>query len=326
MRRNIFIALLLLACSCKKDDNATPADNVDANNRLLYVLQDNQVNFSQFNTALQVTNLNTVLLNKGPYTVLVPDNNAFSASGYYTPTDVAKLSGVTLDNMVRYDILPGMWELNKLPFRFNQPITTYSGTQLFVTHWVKNQDTVLTINGVKVTAQNLPASNGLIQVINAIMPPLTVDKLSDAISNDPSLTYFNVAIQMAGLKDLLAGSQEYTVFAPNNTAFNAAGYPSLDSVAHTDPAVLSNFVKFHIVANRRFVYDYVLSTDATNQSQQTMLNNSTTTVNLLGYDPNYTGITLQGAGNTTAVNIVTPNVLANNGVMHIISNVLKENF
>jgi uncharacterized surface protein with fasciclin (FAS1) repeats len=326
MRKNIFLGLLLLAvASCKKDDTK-PSDNNDNNNRLLYVVQDNLFNFSFYNTALTVTNLNSVLLDKGPYTVIIPDNNAFMSSGYNSSTDVAQLSGATLNNMVKYSILNGYWELNKLPFRFNQPITTYSGASIFVTHWVKNQDTVLTINGTPVTAENQVASNGLIQVVNAVMTPLTANKLSDAIAADPSLSYFNVALQLSGMQDLLTGDDAYTVFAPNNQAFTAAGFPSLDSVAQTDPAVLKDFVQYHIVAGRHFVYDYALSTDQTNVTQQTMLNNTNTTVNVQFNGVTSVNITLQGPGNTSAVALAKPNVLANNGVLHILNGVLKENF
>ncbi|RBL91381.1 fasciclin domain-containing protein [Chitinophaga flava] len=322
MKRNLLLASLLLFFSCKKDDNQPAATN--RNNSLAYVITDNKFNFSFFNTALTVTNFGNTFFEKGPYTVLIPDNNAFQQSGYSTEKDVAVEKGSVLNNMVKYHTLNGIWQLDKLPFRFNQPITTVSGAQLFVTHWVRNQDTIITINGTRVTALNMPASNGLIQVINTVLNPLVQDKLSDAVAAEPTLTYFNVALQQAGMKDLLRGVGPYTIFAPNNSAFIAAGFPTTDSVANTDPAVLKALLQFHILANRRFVYDYALSTDASGQSQQTMLNNSNTTVNLINNGDN--GITIQGSGNTQPCQLVKSNVLTNNGVLHIIDNVLMENF
>lgn len=325
MKKNIlFFASMLLLFSCKKDDNKPSGSSQDSN-KLLYVIEDNKFNFSNFNTALTVTNFNTTLLDNGPFTVLIPDNNAFQKAGYNTDQDVAKEKGAVLVNMVKYHTLKGLWQLDKLPFRFNQPVVTSSGAQLFITHWVHNQDTVITINGTRVTAQNLPASNGLIQVINTVLNPLTQDKLSDAIAAEPSLTYFNAALQQAGLKDLLKGDGPLTVFAPNNTAFIAAGFLTTDSIAQTSPAVLRNMLQFHMLANRRFVYDYVLSTDNSNQSLQNMLNSSATTVNLQNSGNDYT-ITIQGAGNLQPAQVLKPNVLTNNGVLHIIDQVLAENF
>ncbi|HEY0274206.1 MAG TPA: fasciclin domain-containing protein [Chitinophaga sp.] len=329
MKRNIVLAsLLLLFGACKKDDAAKTTTSTDDNNRLLYVIEDNKFNFSQFNAALDITSLNSVLLEKGPYTVLLPDNNAFSAAGYGDVTALAQESGTVLNNMIHYHILKGTWELDKLPYRFNQSITTLLGAQLFVTHWVKGPDTVITINGTKVTAENLPASNGLIQVINAVMPPLLQDKISDAIAADASLTFFNTALQTAGMKDLLAGEGPFTVFAPNNTAWMNAGFPSEDSVAHTNPAVLKALLEYQIAQDRRFIYDYVLSTDESAVSQQTMLNKNYVTINLLP-DPSgvgYSSLTITGTGNATPCKLVKSNVLSNNGVLHIIDQMIKENF
>ncbi len=325
MKKHILSATLLLSLfACKKDkEDAVPG--TDSNN-LLYVIEDNKFNFSYFNTALTVTNFGSTLTAQGPLTVLIPDNNAFQRAGYNSIDMVSQESGLVLRNMVQYHTLNGRWQLDKLPFRFNQQITTVAGTQLFVTHWVKGKDTIITINGTRVTAQNMPASNGLIQVINAVMQPLTQDKISDAVAADPSLTFFNAALQQADMKTLLRGDGPFTIFAPNNDAFKNAGFPSTDSIRNTDPAVLKSILQFHILNNRRFVYDYVLSTGANNTSSQTMLNNSTTKVNLLYNGVDYTGITIQGAGNSSPCQLLKSNVLANNGVLHVIDKLLMENF
>ncbi|WP_143307186.1 fasciclin domain-containing protein [Chitinophaga vietnamensis] len=323
MKKNICLAVMLLCCfACKKDDNKTAAPD---QNNLLYVIQDNRFNFSFFNTALVTTNFGQQLTGKGPYTLLIPDNNAFQASGYNTENDVAREQSAVLNNMVKYHTLQGLWQLDQLPFRFNQQITTLAGSQLFVTHWIKGPDTIITINGTPVTARNLPASNGLIQVINAVLQPLVQDKLSDAVAAEPTLTYFNAALQRAGMKDQLNSAGPFTVFAPANSAFVAAGYPTTDSIVHTDPAVLRAMLQYHMLNSRRFVYDYVLSTDASNTAQQSMLNNSSTTVNLVPAGNGYT-ITIQGTGNNQAAQLLKPNVLTNNGVLHIIDKVLTENF
>ncbi|NIG57129.1 fasciclin domain-containing protein [Chitinophaga sp. Cy-1792] len=325
MKKNILSALLvLLLFSCKKDkEDVAPAGS---NNNLLYVLEDNRFNFSYYNTALTQTNFGTTLKTGGPYTLLVPDNSAFQKAGYNSEDMVARESGSVLQKMVKYHTLNGLWQLDKLPYRFNQQITTVQGTQLFVTHWVKGTDTIITINGTKVTARNMPASNGMIQVINAVMQPLVQDKISDAVAADPSLSFFNTALQRAGLKDFLRGDGPFTIFAPNNAAFKNAGFLTTDSIMQTDPAVLRNMIQFHMLNNRRFVYDYVLSTGSSNVTQQTMLNNSTTTVNLISNGVDYSGITIQGSGNTTPCQLLKSNVLANNGVLHVIDRLLMENF
>ncbi|PUZ21842.1 fasciclin [Chitinophaga parva] len=329
MQKNIWLAgFCLLLFACKKDDSKPATSGGDAN-QLVNVITDNKFNFSDFNTALTTTGLDKQLRGAGPYTVLIPDNTAFQAAGYSDETAVAQEDGAVLLNMVRYHLLDGSWDLNKLPFRFNQPVTSFAGTQLYITHWIKGADTVITINGTPVSAVNMPASNGLIQVISAVMPPLLQNTLSDAVAADTSLTFLNTALQVTGMKNLLAGNDAYTLFAPSNNAFRAAGYPSMDSIATTDPAVLKALLLYQLTAGRHFVYDYILTADDSNTSQQTMANSNTTTVTLV---PNpqtgvgFTSIRIQGSGNPQPCNIMKQNVLTNNGILHIIDQVLKENF
>lgn len=315
---------MVILASCSKDEQ--PVDNGDLDNRLGYIIEDNKFNFSFFNAALIVTGTTPLLLEKGPFTVLVPDNTAFLNDGYIDEQAVMTRSRAFLDNMVQYHILDGTWELNRLSFRFNHEITTHGGAKMYVTRWVKDGDTVLTINGARVLAQNLPASNGLIQVLNDVLAPLTQQDLSDAIAADTSLTFFNVALQQAGMKTLLEGEGPYSIFVPSNNAFRAEGFPSIDSVNNTDPAILRDMINYHILNGRRFIYDYVLSTDASEQNQQAMLNGNNINIQLIRSGLDYSGITVQGTGNTSAATIIRGNVLAGNGVLHVIDQVLKENF
>lgn len=312
-----------MLAACKKDD---PVEEEGLDNRLGYIIDDNKFSFSFFNAGITVTNTRPLLLEKGPFTVLVPDNTAFINAGYPDEQAVMTSSYSELNNMVHYHILDGTWELNRLAFRFNHEITTRGGAKMYITRWVKDGDTVLTINGARVRALNLPAANGLIQVLNAVLAPLTHNNLSDAIASDTSLTFFNAALEQAGMKAFMAGDGPYSVFAPVNNAFRAEGFPSMDSIGNADPALLRDIIRYHILSGRRFTYDYVLSTGASGQSQQAMLNGNNIDVQLLGSGSNYTGITIQGPGNLSPANLKRQNVLTGNGVLHTIDRVLKENF
>ncbi len=314
---------MLLIIACKKDDK--PANDPSETNRITYVVADNPFNFSIFNTAIQRTGHTRKLSQAGPYTALVPDNNAFAKAGYGTSLQILKESASTLNSMIDYHILSGVWELNKLPYAFNQEIRTDAGAKMYVTRWVKNKDTVLTVNGNRVLVYNMPAGNGLIQVMNAVLKPLLHNYLTDAIAADTSLTFLNVAFQQAGMKGLLAEAGPYTMFAPSNNAFRAIGFPSADSINRTDPAVLRKLLDYTFFPGRKFIYDYILTTDATDISQQAMRNGNNIIIRLRKDGTGYTGITLQGSGNLNTINIVKENVLAGNGVLHIADQMLKEN-
>ncbi|GAA3926498.1 fasciclin domain-containing protein [Chitinophaga oryziterrae] len=321
MKRAIYIAMLFLA-ACKKDDTAQPDNSA---NRISYVIADNLFNFSSFNTVLERTGYIKKLSGDGPFTVLVPDNNAFIKAGYANSDAVRIESGTVLNNIVSYHILSGTWELNKLPYTFNQELTTDAGAKMYVTHWVKNADTVVTINGTRVLAYNLAAENGLIQVMDAVLQPLVNASLSDAIAADTALTFLNVALQQADMKTMLAGSDVYTVLAPSNNAFRKMGYSSIDSVNATSPAILKDMLYYTMFQGRKFIYDYILTTDATDKSQQSMLNGNNITVRLIKTGVQYTGVTLQGSGNTGTINVIKSNVLTGNGVLHTIDQVLRVN-
>ncbi|MBS0027546.1 fasciclin domain-containing protein [Chitinophaga sp. 22321] len=315
--------LILLLSACTKDkDNIAGADEI---NRLTYIIDDNKFNFSSFSTALGRTGYRNMLAQEGPYTVMVPDNNAFVKAGYVANQQVLTESAVVLNSLVSYHIVNGTWELNKLPYQFNQEIAAVTGAKMFVTHWIKGADTVLTINGSPILAYNLPASNGMIQVLNTVLQPLVHQTLSDAIASDTSLTFLNVALQQAGMKSLVAGAATYTFFAPSNAAFRKAGFPSVDSINRTDAALLQELLRYHLFTGRKFIYDYILTTGATDQTEQAMLNGNNVGITLKKTGVKYTGITVKGVGNQVAANVTKENLMAGNGVLHIIDQVLKEN-
>ncbi|EHQ25995.1 fasciclin domain-containing protein [Mucilaginibacter paludis] len=327
MNNSKYILLAILTCNlclygCKKDQ-ANTADN--SSNKISNVIADN-FNLSLFNTGLSVSGLRAKLFEPGPFTVIAPSDDAFTKAGY--PTTVAILGEVParISAIMNYHILNGNYELNKLPFLFNQEIRSSNGGKLFVTHWVKGADTVLTINGSTVLAQNVPAANGLIQVVNRVLEPYTYQQITDAIASDKNLSLFYQAIQRAGLTDVLNSSGPYSVFAPGNAAMIAYGFPTLAAVNQADPATLKALIRYHIVNERRFIYDYVLSTGTSNQSQQAMLDGNLVKIQLIPDNTkpgSFSGISLQGTGNTTTVQLTKQDVLTGNGVLHTIDGVLK---
>jgi uncharacterized surface protein with fasciclin (FAS1) repeats len=317
-------ALAVIPVSCKKDSASAGSDSY--NNRLGFIMNDN-FDLTLFNVGLTYTHYSDTLLQPGPYTVLAPSDEAFEAAGYGNAVAVQAAGGL-MNQIIGYHILNGAYQLNLLPYEFNQEIHTLSGASMYVTHWVKGGDTVITINGASILSLNLQASNGLVQVLNQVLSPSLYSNVQEAITADSSLTYFNAALLRCGLSVTLQGAGPFTVFAPTNDAFRAAGYATTDSLNRMDPGVLATLLTYHILSGRRFVNDYILTTDATNASLQAMQDGNNITVHLIpsGTPGSYSGITVQGSGNTTASNLLRQNVLAGNGVLHTIDQVLKTNF
>ena len=110
------------------------------------------------------------------------------------------------------------------------------------------------------------------------------------------------AVVAADLVDTLSGDGPFTVFAPTNDAFAALGSTVDDLLKPENKAALTNILLYHVVPGT------ALSTDLTEGVLPTV-QGETVEVTL---DP----IAINGAG------VAIPDVLATNGVVHVIDAVL----
>lgn len=126
-----------------------------------------------------------------------------------------------------------------------------------------------------------------------------VDVAQEAGSFDTLIT----ALNAAGLTATLAGDGPFTVFAPTDAAFAALPEGTLDGLL-ADKAALTKVLTYHVVAGR------VTSAEVAAMSPLTSLEGSTLAIATEG------GVTVEGAG------IVSVDVAASNGVIHVIDTVL----
>ncbi|RQO72484.1 fasciclin [Pedobacter sp. KBW06] len=308
--------------ACKKEEKQSSGKD---SNKISAVIADN-FNLSVFSTGLNRSGLKAKMQETGPFTVIAPSDDAFLKAGFANAVAILSAEPSRISAIMNYHILNGTYELNKLPFLFNQEIRSANGGKLFVTHWVKGPDTVLTVNGSRVLSQNIRATNGLIQVVDQMLEPYSHELVSEAIASDRNLSLFYQAIQRSGLMTVLNGKGSFTVFAPENAAMAAYGLASLADINAAEPTALAALMRYHIITDRRFVYDYILSTGASEKSDQTMMDGNSIQIQLI---PNanvpgaFTGIQLQGTGNTAFITLKKQDVLTGNGVLHTITGMLK---
>lgn len=140
-------------------------------------------------------------------------------------------------------------------------------------------------------------------------PQLTIGGL--AIGNSDLSTLANAAVR-AGLFGTLNGTDEFTVFAPTNAAFEAALASMNTTLADVvaDREHLTSILTYHVVAGKLTSDMLVAGTELTT------VNGATLTVEVAEDGT----ITLVGAGSTATV--VTADILASNGVVHVIDTVL----
>ena len=137
--------------------------------------------------------------------------------------------------------------------------------------------------------------------------PITPDNtptesIMDIVDVTTDLSTLKAAIDAAMLRETLSGNGPFTVFAPTNAAFAELDTEVLNYLLAT-PEELTKVLTYHVVQGN------VLSTDLSN-GEVTTLNGRDVSVDLS------TGVMINNASVTTA------DVLATNGVVHLINKVL----
>ncbi|KAG6027016.1 hypothetical protein E4U41_001084 [Claviceps citrina] len=163
-----------------------------------------------------------------------------------------------------------------------------------------------------VTESDVTFSGGLVQVVdNLLVPPSRIDKTAQAFQ----ARSFLGSLYAAGLMPDLAYRQNVTVFAPSNEAFRSVG----GTLQGLNATRLARIMSYHIVPGQ--VLD--AKTLANGTRYATLARDAS------GRDAAAAAaaqLTIRQSGNNKYANsaqIVQPDVLLANGVMHIISNVLN---
>ncbi len=134
---------------------------------------------------------------------------------------------------------------------------------------------------------------------------MSQDPVATAASNNPALSTLVTAVKAAGLVDTLNTTEDITVFAPANSAFEAMDQATLKKALGDPKGLLTDVLTAHVVAGR-------LSPDQLAGEHQT-LNKS---------QP----ITVTGSGESFTVNgeamVVCGNVQTANATVYIIDKVL----
>jgi transforming growth factor-beta-induced protein len=246
--------------------------------------------FTQLAAALTSAGLVDALKGPGPFTVFAPDDAAFAAFETANPGVLAGLSKAALTEVLTYHVVSGAAVASK-DLKDEQVFSALSGSPLLIdlTGGVKVVD-------AKVKSADVLAENGVIHVIDRILLPPKDDIVATAIAAG-MFTKLAGALTSADLVTTLQGKGPFTVFAPTDAAFaKLAAVPTGDA--------LKNVLLYHVVAGA------VGSGDLKAGPVPTQLSGKSVTVGLTG------GVTIDDAKVTTA------NVLAKNGVIHVVDTVL----
>lgn len=373
------VALLLLS-SCNKDISA-PVPNTfpTPTGQSIGEIINTDANYSMLKHALTRAGLLTAVTNKNSvFTLFAPSNAAFTVSGIPSTAVIDALPLAQLTAILNYHIIPGQKVSSSLipttfpniqmptglvfPSPNTSPLVRFS-------IFPSRRGSAVWANNIPVTAADIAVANGVMHQVAAIVAPPS-KLLLDTIKNDPDLDYFEAALVRAdsGLSTAAAPSFQYylgnpsiapganfTVFAPNNAAFQALIYflvyqqvfaltgsaatadaqasgavaagPAFLSTNNVTTALVRGVVAYHIMTQRAFAVNF--SSTATNYP--TFVNASIPTHPGIAVSSTITGgfasaLSVKGVGNPsaaaaipTAAGVDRPAV---NGVFYKINQVL----
>ena len=330
----VFMALFsLFLLSCNDDDNAME-EEMPAELNIVGTAQATADLSLLVEALIQAdADLVATLSSDGPFTVFAPTNAAFAA--------LLEDLGDDYNSLADFDTAEEKELLAKvLTYHVIAGTAAFSGdlSDGMMITTVQGEDVTVNLNGgvfigdatetdAQVVTADVATSNGVVHVIDKVLLPQEVlDALSAPSQNivetaqataDLSLLVDALIQADADLVATLSGDGPFTVFAPTNEAFAALlvalgdDYNSLEDFDTADEkALLAKVLTYHVVAGTA-----ALSTDLTQDMRIETFQGENVSVDLNG------GVFI-GDATDTAAEVVLPDVVTTNGVVHVIDKVL----
>ncbi|MBC7957867.1 MAG: fasciclin domain-containing protein [Cytophagales bacterium] len=288
------------------DDEPAPAP---APRNIVQVAQGN-ANLSILVEAVVAADLATTLSGAGPYTVFAPTDAAFASLLAELGVTKAQLlaNRPLLTQVLTYHVLPARVPAAAVPA--GQAITTVEGG-IFKIDAAAGGALVITDGRnrrANITQTDVAASNGVIHVIDKVLLPANRNIVQTAQAS-ADFTVLVEAVVAANLVPTLQGAGPFTVFAPTDAAFAALlaelGVTKTALLANT--ALLTKVLTYHVVPGR------VLAANVPVGAPITTVQGETFSVNA--------SLVITDRRGRTA-NIVATDVLASNGVIHVVDRVI----
>ncbi len=336
-------AMIVAACSSESEETTTTtAAPAESQSVLDLAIEAGQ--FSTLIAAIDAAGLSETLEGEGPFTVLAPTDAAFEAAFEALGITAEELLAdtATLTSILTYHVLGQEADSQLVATLDGSSVETLNGQSVDIAV----VDGQIMINQATVVSADLAADNGIVHVIDAVllppdiaaalgvaaaddmeeattttteattttteaMEPTIAELVVEAAAGDPAeFTVLLAALETAGLVDALNGPGPFTVFAPTDAAFGALlealGVTAEELLANPD---LGNILLYHVVSGEFMAADVI---DIAPADVPTL------------YEGNDISIAIVD-GNVVineVATVVTADVMASNGVVHVIDAVL----
>lgn len=232
----LFIGLFIYSCGeYDPEVSVTPRGELSA----MDVLQAND--YSILVDALNATGID---LGTSPVTIFAPTNAAFQKLfGELGVSGISDIDNAVLTSVLQYHVVAGSLLADDL----GGAETTLAGSDLNVV-----TEGGINVNGkASVVDADRVSANGVIHGINQVLAA-PAGNIVEIASSTPSYSLLTAAVVRAGLDGALSGTNEFTVLAPNDDAFIAAGFADVDAINAADPLLLQVILSFHVIPGRLY--------------------------------------------------------------------------
>jgi transforming growth factor-beta-induced protein len=289
---SIVVAVALFATTSAAALAAEPQDIVDI------AVADGR--FTTLVAALTAAGLVDTLKGAGPFTVFAPTDDAFKKLPEGTVEGLLK-DIPALTKILLYHVVPAHYEAAALAKLTT--VETVGGPSLTV----KVEQGNVRINDAQVIIADVKASNGVIHVIDTVLLPPAEPAAPDIVDlavADGRFTTLAKALTEAGLVNFVKQSAALTVFAPTDDAFAKLPEGTLDALLK-DKAALTRVLLYHIAPGQAVAQDVV---------------NMSSVATFAGAYPSIRAE--DGKVMVDDAQVIIPDLLASNGVIHVIDSVL----
>jgi uncharacterized surface protein with fasciclin (FAS1) repeats len=291
----------LAACGSSSDPQPNLVETAQADDRL-----------GTLSGAVQASGLSGTMTER-TYTLFAPTNAAFDAllDELGITQDELVADQALLETVLNYHLVQG--RVTEADVRPGAAIETEQGG-IFKIESRNGQLVVVDGRGrtANIVETNIDARNGVVHVIDRVLLPPENDIVQLAIA-DPRFATLVEAVIAADLVETLSGPGPFTVFAPTNEAFETllADLGVSREQAFADPQLLRAILGYHVLPARVLEAEVPPGVPVTTTMGQS-----------LAAGPALDGRLVVEDQQGRIANIVETDILATNGVIHVIDTVL----
>jgi len=225
--------------------------------------------------------------------------------------------GANLADVLSYHVLP--ISLKTKNMINNQMYVTLSGTSVRTNrYFCPTFNNVTTVNGIPISEKNIKASNGILHKIGKVLVPPT-QNIAQIVAGNPEFSILLQAVQASNpavLALLSNPAANGTVFAPTNSAFQELAVKLGLTLAQILALPnLTNIILYHVLASSLSVVFSAAIREGKTEDVPTLEGQN---IELIRCDKK---IFVKDANNKKA-KVIGADVLATNGVIHVIDKVL----